>query len=73
MLSKLTMALRQNTWLLMTAFAAFTAAAVVGALTVDADSTTPAIWLATMWVMLAAGTIIIIAVALECLMAMMNR
>ncbi|MBZ0306262.1 MAG: hypothetical protein K8I82_09355 [Anaerolineae bacterium] len=72
MLQKLTQALRLNTWLLMAAFAAFTASALVGHLTVDADSTTPAVWLAVMWAMLAAGTVIVVAVAIECLMAMMQ-
>lgn len=73
MLSKFTQALRQNTWLLMAAFAAFTASALVGSLTVDANSSTPEIWLAIMWVMLAAGVVIIVAVALECINALMNR
>lgn len=72
MLQKLTQALRLNTWLLMAAFAAFTASALVGHLTVDAESSTPAVWLATMWVMLAAGAVIIIAVVIECITAMMQ-
>jgi hypothetical protein len=72
MVHKLTACLRENTWLLMAAFAAFVASSVVGALTVDAESTTPAIWLATMWVMLLIGAIIIIAVVIECLQALMD-
>lgn len=72
MVHKLTTCLRENTWLLMAAFAAFVASSVVGALTVDAESSTPVIWLATMWSMLLVGAIIIIAVAIECLQALMD-
>ena len=72
MVHQLTRCLRENTWLLMAAFAAFLASAVVGALTVDAESSTPAIWLATMWSMLLIGAIVIIAVAIECVTAMMK-
>jgi hypothetical protein len=71
MVSLLTDCLRKNTWLLFVSFIAYTAASIVGSLTVDAESTTPIIWLLTMWAMLALGTVIIIAVAVECVMAVM--
>jgi hypothetical protein len=70
MLKKLTASLRQNTWLMLTAFAAFVAASVVGHFTVDAGSATPAIWLAIMWAMLATGVIVWIAVILEAVIAL---
>jgi hypothetical protein len=71
MVGSLTDCLRRNTWLLFVSFIAYTAASIVGSLTVDAESTTPAIWLLTMWAMLAFGTVIMIAVAVECAMAVM--
>lgn len=71
MVSQLTDCLRRNTWLLFVGFIAFTAASIVGALTVDSGSSTPAIWLLTMWAMLAFGTVIMISVAVECVMAVM--
>lgn len=72
MASLLTECLRKNTWLLFVAFVAYTASSIVGSLTVDADSSTPAIWLLTMWAMLALGTVIIVAVVVECVMAVMS-
>jgi hypothetical protein len=72
MLFKFNNRLRENAWLLLTAFAAFAAAAYVGSVTVDAGSTTPVIWLATMWAMLAVGALIVVLVILECINAMMN-
>lgn len=72
MLSKLNNCLRQNSWLLLTAFAGFTASAYIGSVTVDAGSATPAIWLAAMWAMLAVGALIIVLVVIECFNAMMN-
>lgn len=69
----LTECLRRNTWLLMTAFLAFVSSAVVGYLTVDAESTTPAIWLATMWAMLGFGALIILLVLIECLAALSDN
>jgi len=56
----------------MTAFAAFLGSSVIGALTVDAESSTPEIWLATMWSMLIIGAVIIVAVAIECVTARMD-
>lgn len=72
MLQKLTQSLRQNTWLLMAAFVGFTAAAVVGSLTVDSNTSTPEVWLAVMWAMLAVGVVIVVAVAIEAITEMMK-
>lgn len=72
MLYKFNNALRQSSWLLLTAFAAFAGSAYIGSVTVDAGSTTPAIWLAAMWAMLAIGALIVVLVVIECFNAMMN-
>ncbi|MCI0713498.1 MAG: hypothetical protein L0154_25300 [Chloroflexi bacterium] len=72
MVSKLNNSLRQNAWLLLTAFAAFAGSSYIGSVTVDAGSTTPAIWLAAMWSMLAVGAVIIVLVVIEAVNAMMN-
>lgn len=72
MISKLTACLRLNTWLLLASFAAFVSASVVGTLTVDADSSTPAVWLATMWVMLAFGVLIVVLIVAECVQAVLG-
>lgn len=72
MLGKLSACLRQNAWLLLTGFLAFTASSYVGSLTVDANSTTPVVWLLTMWAMLAYGALIMVVVAIDCVQSMMN-
>lgn len=72
MLKKLTGSLRQNTWLLFTAFGAFVAASVVGHFTVDSGTSTPEIWLVTMWVMLATGALIWVAVMVEAALSLVE-
>jgi hypothetical protein len=67
MFVKLNEVLRKNAWLLLTGFLAFVGSAYIGSLTVDAGSTTPVIWLGTMWSMLAYGVIIMVSVLIECI------
>lgn len=72
MITRLAQCLRQNAVLLLTGFAGFLFASAVGALTVDAGSATPAAWLATMWVMLAFGAVIVVVVAVECVQVLLG-
>ena len=65
MIAKLTEALRRNTWLIVAGCLAFVASAYVGALTVDAGSSTPAVWLGAMWMMLAMGALIMVVVIVD--------
>lgn len=65
--------LRKNGWLMMVGCIAFAGSAFIGSVTVDAESSTPEIWLATMWIMLAVGFEIFILVTIDCLMALMNK
>ena len=68
-LAKLTKSLRSNGWLLVSAWLAWVGAATIGYINVLIDTTTPWIWLPAMWIMLAAGLCIVVAVALEALSA----
>lgn len=52
--------LRANVGLFNTAFIGFTGAAITGYMTVDANSSTPEIWLAAMWTMLGIGLILVV-------------
>lgn len=72
MFNKLMNCLRKNTWLLVAAFLAFAASAFVGSLTVDSGTTTPVVWLAAMWAMLAVGAVVIVGVVVECALALVG-
>lgn len=65
--------LRKNVWLMLVGALAFTGSAFIGSVTVDANSSTPEIWLATMWILLAVGFEIFVLVTIECIMALMNK
>lgn len=67
MIQSMMVILRRNVALIALAFAGFVGAAYIGSLTVDAGSTTPAIWLVAMWVMLGFGVLVILGVLLEIL------
>lgn len=73
MFGKLMRTLREDVYLIIAAFWSFAGSAWIGSLTVDAESTTPGIWLACMWVMLAVGAVIIIGVIVECVLAVLGR
>lgn len=73
MLNKFLDCLRKNVWLLLVGCIAFAGSAFIGSVTVDADSSTPGIWLATMWIMLAVGLEIFVLVTIDCLMTLMNK
>lgn len=61
--------LRKNVWLIFTACFAFMGSAIIGYTTVDAGSTTPGVWLAMMWVMMAIAIVLLVVVALEAINA----
>jgi len=65
---KLMNTLRDRQWLMVAAFLAFASAAFVGNLTVDSGTSTPVIWLLSMWAMLAVGAVVIIGVVVEAVM-----
>ncbi len=65
--------LRKNVWLMLVGSIAFAGSAFIGSVTVDAESTTPGIWLATMWILLAVGFEIFVLVTIDCLMALMKQ
>lgn len=65
--------LRKNVWLMLVGALAFAGSAFIGSVTVDADSSTPGIWLATMWILLAVGFEIFILVTIDCLMSIMQK
>ena len=65
--------LRKNVWLILVGCIAFAGSAFIGSVTVDANSSTPAIWLATMWIMLAVGFEVFVLVTIECVMTLMDK
>ena len=73
MLDKYLDCFRKNVWLLLVGCLAFAGSAFIGSVTVDAESSTPGIWLATMWILLAVGFEIFVLVTVDCLMAVMNK
>jgi len=68
-ISKLMNKLQSRQWLMVAAFLAFASAAFVGSLTVDSGTSTPIIWLLTMWAMLLVGAVTLIGVMVEAVMA----
>jgi hypothetical protein len=64
--------LRDRQWLMVAAFLAFASAAFVGNLTVDSGTSTPIIWLLSMWAMLLLGAVTVVGVIIEGVMVFLG-
>lgn len=71
MFNKLISTLRQDTYLLLTAFAGFAGSAWIGNLDTEA-SKFPIIWVGAIWVMLVFAVILVVVVALDVVMSLMG-
>lgn len=71
MFNKLIAALRQDTYLLLTAFAGFVGSAWIGNLDTEA-SKFPIVWVGAIWVMLAFAVILVVVVIADVVMSFMG-